>query len=286
MDWTPLGQLQIASIVESQGPFLEAWKVFPEATRENLAPDMDWLCPRALCRRTGKLVMPVQSFIVRTPRALILIDACVGNHKSVPWYPPWHQRTSRVYLSRMAALGVTPADIDFVLCSHLHVDHIGWNTRWVDGKWRATFPNATYLFARSEFEQSERKGSDVFKESVLPIVEAGQAVLVDTDHQLDDNVWLAPSPGHTKGHVCIHLASRGLSAVMTGDLMHSPVQCPHPAWSPVFDEDASLAANTRQAFLERHCDTNTLVMTAHFPTPSVGFIRPKEQAFQFDYLRP
>ena len=219
MDWINLGNLQIASIVESEGPFLKASKIFLEATPENLAPYLDWLVPRAFCPHTGKLVMPIQSFLVRTPRHLILVDSCVGNNKSNDWYKPWHQQTGTVYMSRMAVLGVLPEEIDFVMCSHLHVDHCGWNTRLLDGKWVPTFPNAQYIFARTEFEQSEQNGGDVFTESVLPIMQAKQAVLVDMDHQVDDNVWLEPTPGHTPGHVAIHLMSAGKNAVMTGDLM-------------------------------------------------------------------
>ena len=284
MDWMKLGHLQIATMVESEGPVFRAVKVFPQATKENLDPYLDWLVPRALCLQSGKLVMPVQSYLVRTRRSLVLIDACVGNDKSNDWYRPWHKQTSDVYLSQMQALGARPEDVDYVLCSHLHVDHCGWNTRLVDGRWVPTFPNARYIFARTEFEDSQEHGGDVFEESVRPIAEAKQAVLVDTDHQLDDNIWLEPTPGHTRGHVAIHLSSDGKSALMTGDLMHSPVQCAHPEWSPVFDADPGLAAKTRQAILDRYCNTDTLVMTAHFPTPSVGYVRPGKQAFFFEYL--
>ena len=171
-----------------------------------------------------------------------------------------------------------------MLCTHLHVDHCGWNTRLVEDRRVPTFANAKYIFARREFENAQRRGEDIFRENVLPIIEAKQAVLVETDYQLDDNVWLQPTPGHTAGHVAIHLFSQDKHAVMTGDLMHSPVQCPHPHWSPVFDTDKKLAANTRSQFLDQHCDTDTLVMTAHFPTPSVGYIRPGGHNFLFDYL--
>ena len=284
MDWINRGDLQIASIVESETPFLHPTDIFAEATTENLAPHLNWLMPHALCPDSGKFIMPIQSYLVRTQRSLILIDSCVGNNKSNAWYQPWYKQTSDVYLTQMTALGVHPEEVDYVLCTHLHVDHCGWNTRLVNDRWVPTFANAKYIFARREFEEAQTQGADIFRENVLPIIEAKQAVLVETDYQLDDNVWLQSTPGHTAGHVAIHLFSQDKHAVMTGDLMHSPVQCPHPQWSPVFDTDKKLAAKTRSQFLDQHCDTDTLVMTAHFPTPSVGYVRPGGHNFLFDYL--
>ena len=176
-----------------------------------------------------------------------------------------------------------PREIDFVFCTHLHADHCGWNTQLVDGRWVPTFPNAKYILSRREVAHYEAQPNDAYRESVLPVIEAGQAVLVEMDHALDDEVWLEPTPGHTPGHVAVHLASEGREAVMCGDLMHSPVQCRHPEWRFMSDWDPAMARAMRRAFLEANCETDRLVLTAHFPSPSVGHVVEKGAAFDFRY---
>ena len=156
--------------------------------------------------------------------------------------------------------------------------------RLVDGRWTPTFASAKYILGRTEYAACEVGGSAVFHENLLPIMEAGQVVLVETDFALDDEVWLTPAPGHTAGHVAVNIASRGQKAVMIGDMMHSPIQLAHPEWSPRFDFDRSLSADTRKQFLDSHCETDTLVLTAHFPSPSVGrVVAHAERAFDFEY---
>ncbi len=283
MDARRLGEIQIHRVLETEAPFLKPDEMFAEATPENIAPHRHWLEPRALCPRTGKLILPVQSYLLRTRHHTILIDSCVGNDKSFSWYKPWHRRRDGTWLANLAAAGVTPEEIDFVLCTHLHADHCGWNTRLVDGRWVPTFPRARYVFARQEYAHRESEGDTTFAENVLPVMEAGQAVLVDMDHALDDEVWLEPTPGHTPGHVAVPIASGGVEAVMTGDLIHSPLQCAHPEWNFLYDADPELAHLTRRAFLEDQCETGRLVLTAHFPSPSVGRVVPKDSAFDFCY---
>lgn len=279
-----LGDISVQRIVESEAPFRTLAEMFPAATPEAIERHRHWLEPRALCPETGKIILPVQSYLVRTRRHTILIDTCVGNDKSVAWHPRWHRQRERAWLDGLAAAGAGPEDIDFVLCSHLHVDHCGWNTTLRDGRWVPTFPNARYVIARREYEHSQAEAEPIFAENVLPVMEAGQAVLVEMDHALDDEVWLEPTPGHTPGHVAIRLRSRGHGAVMCGDLMHSPVQCAHPEWNYARDRIPELAGKTRRRFLEDQCESGALVLTAHFPSPSVGHIVAQEEAFRFAYL--
>ncbi len=279
-----LGNIEIHRVVDWEAPYLRPSEIFAEATDEALAPHLDWLVPQALCPETGRVIMPVQAYLLRTSRHTILIDSCIGCDKDNPWYKPWHLRRDETWLDRLAAAGAGPEDIDYVLCTHLHSDHCGWNTRLKDGRWVPTFPKARYVFSRREVAHVEAEGDSLFAESVAPVLEAGQAVLVDMDHALDDEVWLEPTPGHTPGHVAIRLSSQGQDAVMCGDLMHFPIQCPHPEWSPLFDHDLDEARQTRRRFLEHASETGTLVLTAHFPSPSVGRVRPKGETFTFDYL--
>ena len=285
-----IGDIRFRRIVETEEPAFDAQFLLPDATPERLARHLDWLQPRFLDPATNKFVMAVQSYLVRTRHHTILIDTCVGNNKERRFHAPWAFCTGTTYLDRLAAAGLQPDDIDYVMCTHLHADHVGWNTRLIDGRWVPTFPKATYLFAEDEWRYWEglnkkgKKYSDgCIDDSVLPVVEAGQAVIVASDYALDDEIWLEPSPGHTPGHVSIRLASQGAAAVMCGDVMHTPVQCAQPDWGAVGCADKALSARTRADFLDCYCETATLVMTAHFPTPSIGHIRRDQAAFRFAF---
>jgi glyoxylase-like metal-dependent hydrolase (beta-lactamase superfamily II) len=243
--------------------------------------------PWALDPVSGNLVLPIQAFLVRTRHHTILIDTCVGDHKPRPLRPFWHMQKLNTFLPRLAAAGVAPEDVDYVMCTHLHTDHVGWNTQLRDGRWVPTFPNAKYIFAEPEWESFEalhrRQPQPQFADSVLPVMEAGQAQLVASDFALDDEVWLEPTPGHTAGHVCVHLASQGAQAVITGDCIHSPVQCVEPGWVMRADVEPALASATRRRFLERYCDSGVKVCATHFPAPSLGRIIQRDDAFWFDY---
>jgi glyoxylase-like metal-dependent hydrolase (beta-lactamase superfamily II) len=280
-----LGGLTLARAVEMVMPF-DRQMFFPETTPADWSPYESWLKPEAMDARTGEVLFTVQSYVVRSTHHTILIDSCVGNHKERATRPLWHQKTDDTYMRALAALGLAPGDIDYVLCTHLHSDHVGWNTKLEGGRWVPTFPNARYVFSAKELEGWERGHGkftrDPLEDSVLPVIAAGKAQLVTNDFALDDEVWLESSPGHTPDHVSIRLASNGRNAVMSGDLMHSPVQCLHPEWTVWPDWDAAQAKLTRRAFMERYAETDTLVCTAHFPLPSAGRIAARGDGFRFE----
>jgi len=286
-----LGSIRIARVLEREQPEFGATDLLPDATPERLAPHRHWLEPTALDPTSGNLVLPVQSYVLRTRHHNILIDACLGEQKTDRFYAPWNRLSGSRFLGDLAALGLRPENIDFVLCTHLHSDHVGWNTRRQDGRWVPTFPNARYVMSRREVDHARRRraedptadGADSLEESVLPVIEAKQAELVAEDHALDDEVRLEPLPGHTPGHFGVRLASAGARAVMIGDMMHSPVQCAEPDWAASSDYDPGLARATRRRFLEAHAETDCLVLTAHFPSPSVGRIRRAGSAYRFEY---
>jgi glyoxylase-like metal-dependent hydrolase (beta-lactamase superfamily II) len=287
-----LGGIEIARIVEREEPAFVAAQLLPDATPEGLAPHRHWLEPNALDPATGLLILPIQTYVVRTRRHVILVDACLGEGKTCRWHLPWHRMKNLPYLDDLAALGLAPAGVDFVLCTHLHGDHVGWNTRLVDGRFIPTFPNARYVIARRELDHwiDYNRGAtpddyeECIDESVLPVVEAGRAILVDGDFAFDDEAWIEPLPGHTPGHMGLRLRSGGAEGVLIGDLMHSPVQCAEPDWRASSDFDPVLARAARRRFLETHAETPTRVFTAHFPSPSVGLIREAGRAFRFEYL--
>jgi len=285
MTMLPLGDITVHRIVEHEVPIYHPSEIFDEATAEALEPYREWLEPKALCPQTGLLIMPVQSYLVRTRHHCILIDACCGHQKTYAEPGEWHQDSNAGWLDKLRAAGVQPEEIDYVFCTHLHSDHCGWNTQLIDGRWVPTFPNAKYIFSRNEYQSIQAENSQIFIENVLPVMDAKQAVLVDLDYALDDEIWLEPTVGHSVGHVAVHLKSRGHHAVMCGDLIHTPLQLAEPGWSLNSDYDLEAAANTRMAFLNTYCDSDSLILTAHFPSPSIGHIISKDHRFDFRYYQ-
>ena len=198
-----IGDIEVTRIIDIEAPDFAPFEFFPDLTNDMLEPHLDWMMPRFLDPNSKKLVFAIQSYLLRTNRHTILIDSCIGEDKERTRFPNWNLRTNTDYLTKLATVGIAPESVDYVLCTHLHADHVGWNTRLINGNWVPTFPNARYVFARSEhdfwrdkFAKDPRKYDDgCYQDSVLPIVESGQATLVDSDHALDDQVWLAPSPG-------------------------------------------------------------------------------------------
>jgi glyoxylase-like metal-dependent hydrolase (beta-lactamase superfamily II) len=220
------------------------------------------------------MVMSVHALLVESEGRRILVDTCVGNDKERS-IPGWDRRQGP-FLDDLEEAGFAPDSIDTVLCTHLHIDHVGWNTRLEDGRWVPTFPRARYLFARDEYEwwvaNDDEAYGPVIQDSVRPVFDAGLVDLVDPAHVVTEEVRLEPTPGHTPGHVSVHIASRGEEAVITGDLMHHPVQCAHPEWGSSADVDPEAALRTRRAFLERYADRPVLVVGTHFAAPTAGHL--------------
>ncbi len=283
-----IGQFEISRVIESEGPFLEVQSFIPDADQAVVEANRDWLMPRFIEPASNKIILNIQSYILRTPRHTILVDTCVGNDKPRPGRPMF-DHLSLPYLADLAAAGVRPEEVDFVLCTHLHVDHAGWNTQLINGRWVPTFPNAKYIFARTEYEFWERRHLDgsegpvpnVYDDSILPVMQAGQAVLVDADHQIDDGLWFEPAPGHTPGNVVVNLQSQGATGVLIGDVMHHPLQLIRPEWSSRACEDPVQSAATRRALIERYADTDTLIAPAHFASPTMGHIISKGDGFGY-----
>lgn len=283
-----IGSISVQQVVEMQIPFLPPSVFLPDAPNDLVDALRPRFEPWALCPDTGKLIFAIQTYVIRTSKHTILVDTCVGCNKDSSM-DFWHQREDRVWLQRLIATGVSPEDIDYVFCTHLHGDHIGWNTQLIDGQFVPTFPNAKYIFSQAEVEHAsnaETARMPAWEQSVLPILEAGQAQLVETDFALDDEIWLSPTPGHTPGHVAVHLLSGGQHAVLVGDAIHSPLQCAHPEWSARPDTDKALSARTRIKLLENCLSENHLVLPAHFPLPSVGHVIAADQGFGFNFKRP
>ena len=277
---TRIGNVEIWRILESIEAFMDPLDFFPDMDEEGLQL-LHREVPRQICPSTGRLLIPIQGFLLKTPQHVILVDACVGNDKTCDFFPNWNKRSDGRFMAGLAAAGVGPDDVDYVLCTHLHVDHVGWNTRLEDGRWVPTFRNARYVMPAADNDHFSVNPSAVYTESVLPVIAANQAELVGPDHMLGDYVSLIPTPGHTHGHVSVRISDAGQVAVITGDALHSPIQCLRPDWSFAYDLDPKLAAQTRRALLDSVCGAGHKVLGNHFPLPSLGNIEAKDAAFRW-----
>jgi len=289
-----LGEIRIETVVETAVNTFPFAQMLPASDAAEIARHASWLEPRFADLSQGLAVLSFHTYLVRTPRHTVLVDTCNGNHKDRDGFPGFHMlRTG--WLDNLRAAGVTPEQVDYVMCTHLHSDHIGWNTQLVDGRWVPTFPNAKYVFARREFEVRKAAwdatggdpksfGPRAYWDSVLPVVETGQALIVESDHRLDDHVSLEAAAGHTPGNIVIHFRSGAAHAICCGDTIHHPIQVVHPEWSSAFCEDPAASARTRRAFVERWADTPAVIMPAHFPSPTAGRIRRRGGEFRFEFV--
>ncbi len=282
-----VGDMRVDRIIEQELPGFDPFEFFPNLTKEELEEHRAMLEPNALDPKTGLLVFTMQSYVVRAGGLNILIDSCIGNDKNRPTRPLWHMKTDTTYMDALKRAGLTVEDIDVVMCTHLHPDHVGWNTKLEDGRWVPTFPNARYAFSEKELaywtEQNKKQSILHFEDSVLPIVEAGRTELVKSDAEFAAGVQLLPTPGHTPDHYSVKLASAGKEAIVTGDLIHSPLQCACTHLHSRPDVDPAQGQKTRNDFMAKYADTPTLIAATHFPSPSVGHFIRKGDAFAYRY---
>ncbi|MEQ1888863.1 MAG: MBL fold metallo-hydrolase [Alphaproteobacteria bacterium] len=276
-----LGEINIDRCVEHEGDFFPPAKFFPLSSPDMIDAERDWMEPHFILPKSagGRMQAGIFAYVIRTGRHVILVDTCVGNDKPRQFSPLWNMKQT-AWLADLAAMGVTPEQVDFVMCTHLHVDHVGWNTRLENGRWVPTFPNARYIFNKTEYDHWQQEQEFIgldgcFADSILPVVEAGKADMVKSDFAIDDSMWLEPSPGHTPGHICINLKSGGKTALFTGDAFHHPLQVAYPEWSSAFCTDKAQSAATRRKIVDRLCDTDTYMLGAHFAAPTAGRVRRK-----------
>jgi glyoxylase-like metal-dependent hydrolase (beta-lactamase superfamily II) len=285
--WT-FGASTLQRIVESEGPLLSPFEIFGDCTQAHLDANRDWLVPRFQDAASGLLAITIQSFLIRQAGLTILVDACGGNDKERA--RPHFHRQNRPWLQTLRAAGVAPQDIDIVLCSHLHVDHVGWNTRLENGRWVPTFPKARYLISRREWDHWRAAGAaaltrtgDYITDSVLPVFAAGQAELVGDEHSVASEISVEPAPGHTPGQLMVRLGSGRDQAILSADLMHHPLQVRFPDWSTRFCTDPVQARATRIAFFKQQANSGRLVFPAHFPSPTAGFIERDGENYRFAF---
>lgn len=252
---------------------------------------MHWLAPLHYDVTEAKFRTSVRSYLVRTAHHTILIDTCGGNHKHRPYFPRFHQRR-QPWLERLAAAGVAREQVDFVMCTHLHADHVGWNTMQEGGRWRPTFPNAKYIMHRRELQRWDPRHPDysaspfnefTWEDSILPVIEAQQAIAVDDGFTLDDMLTVEPTPGHTLAHVAIRLRSQGANAIFSGDVMHVPLQVHYPHWGTSLDDDPKLGVQSRLRLLEGCAEFRTLLLPTHFVPGTGCYITRSSHGFALEW---
>jgi glyoxylase-like metal-dependent hydrolase (beta-lactamase superfamily II) len=270
--WT-VGDVKITRVVEMEVAGGTRF-ILPDATRDACLP-IEWLHPYFM-DEAGNLIMSIHALVVDTGSRRIIVDTCIGNDKQRS-IPAWtNLQTS--FLDDLTAAGYPRETVDTVLCTHLHVDHVGWNTMLVDGEWVPTFPNARYLVAEKEFRYWDGDAEDeinrgIMADSVRPVVAAGLMDFVDWEHQLCPEVVLEPTPGHTPGHVSVHIRSKGEEALITGDCIHHPCQMTRTDWCSSADYDRAAGEATRERLLENYVDSDVLIIGTHFATPTAGHVR-------------
>lgn len=278
-----IGDVSVKRVVEMEVPvkYHPKYAFLPKATPEALKT-MPWLYPHFVSD-DGALVLSIHALLVEAPGLRLVVDTCVGNDK--PRGLTGNLPLSTPFLQHMADAGWNRESVDAVVCTHLHVDHVGWNTMKDGDKWVPTFPNARYLIGKTEYEHWSKEGDSdqqtILSDSVKPVFEAGLVQLVDMNHRVSPEVRLMPTTGHTPGHVSVVIELKGETAVITGDMVHHPCQFTHPDWPDNFDSDGPAAAVTRHAFVKDFADRPVLVIGTHFAAPTAGHIRKDGDTYKF-----
>jgi len=281
-----IGEVTVTAVLESEYSF-PCNTLLPDSTPEEVL-EIGWATAGRFAGPAGELTLAVQALLVRTPDRKIVVDTCMGNDKARTG-GAGHMLSTDL-LQRMASEGFGRDDVDTVLCTHLHIDHVGWNTMLENGRWVPTFPKARYLIGRAEFEHARQQtsGDDpaIFADSVMPVFEAGLADLVETTHSVCDQVRLIPTHGHTPGHVSVLIESQGQRGMITGDIMHNPVQMARPDWGAFVDYDRTASEATRRQVLEDVAGQPVLVIGTHFPAPTAGRVVRDGAAYRLEPLAP
>ena len=280
-----VGRVRITRVVENEVPLALA-ELIPEATPDALLAHRAWLQPHFL-DASGGTVLSIHGLVVESAGRRILVDTCAGKH-AIREYEAVIA-SGRPFLAELERAGFPPATIDTVVCTHMHFDHVGWNTHESSGKLVPSFPRARYLFTRDEWAHWSAEGqggyAPTIDDAVRPIVDAGLADLVAGDHAITPEVRLVPSPGHTPGHVCVAIESDGARALITGDATHHPVQWAEIDWKMNADSDSAQAAASRRRLRADAADRSVLVIGTHYAEPCAGHVVTYGAGFAFRALR-
>lgn len=271
-----IGDVKISRLEEISVPGMPPDQWYLEYNEEEWNAYKDLCSSDDLDPQTNSLISCIQSWILETNDKVVIIDTGVGNEKSRPALGPPVDHLHSSYLELLEKANLAPEQVDLVVSTHLHLDHVGWNTRLVDGEWVPTFPNAKYVMSVADLEfwnpendgKYERKGEaimeNVWADSIAPILQAGLVETWDGEHVIDGLLHLEAAPGHTPGNAVIKLHSKGESGVFIGDMLHSPVQFGLPHWNSCLCEDPGAAQQSRMKMLDWASDEGALIFAGHF----------------------
>ncbi len=284
-----LGSAQIYRIEESIDVSFTARSFFPRFDPDSITNLPPWLVPDHYHPESDALVLSMHSWVVKTEKHIILVDACVGNDKDRLPRAHWNRRQGD-FLERLRVIGFQPQDFDMVMCTHMHADHVGWNTVLRDGQWVPTFPHAKYLFSRHEYEHASTFENTnpimrkAFDDSILPVVTSGQALMIEDGYQVDDLFTVQLAPGHTPGNAMLKLQTPKQEALFVGDVIHHPIQVYQPELSTVACYDPELSYQSRLRMLNHCCEQHTLMLPAHFAAPHGGYIEERSNGLKLRWL--
>lgn len=287
-----VGDAEITRILDVELPNFERTRVIPEWTAQTSVP-LEAVPAESMDATREHVLLSIHSWLVRDRGRTILIDTGAGNHKPRP-HAQYFDHLKTPYLERLAEAGVAPKDVDLVLLTHLHVDHVGWNTRLDGGRWTPTFPNARYVFSRREYEYftnpvnlNERNQTSflVQQDSVDPIIATGLADMIDIDgSDAVEGFTFHSTPGHSIAHASIAFSSAGETAFFSGDVMHHPVQAHRPDWNAAFDAFPDEARASRWWALQFAVDRHAVIFTPHFAGSSAGYVARDGSAFRWSFV--
>jgi glyoxylase-like metal-dependent hydrolase (beta-lactamase superfamily II) len=272
------GDVTVTKVVDMEGPFSAA-RAFPDAPITELDANAEWLVPYFYNPATKDILFSYHSYVVRTPNRTLVVDCGQGNDKKRGG--PFSSMRQGPYLQNFRAAGFNPDKVDFVMNSHFHSDHTGWNTRLVEGRWMPTFPKARYLFSKAELGAVQSSTSAAVKaaydDSILPVLDAKNADVITGEFDIGHGVRILPTPGHTPGHMSVSINSKGKRAILSGDIIHNPIEVLHPEWTVLFDDDKAGGKAQRTKFVEAHTDVDITIFAAHFGGPTAGHIVTNKQ---------
>ncbi|MES2026632.1 MAG: MBL fold metallo-hydrolase [Pseudomonadota bacterium] len=283
------GDISVTKVIEQHGAGFAPDFLYPDWDPAVLEEHRALMIPDCFDESQQRFIASIHTWVVKTRHHTILIDSCAGNHKQRPELPRFHQ-LDLPFLERLAEAGVTPESVDYVMCTHLHADHCGWNTRLVDGRWVPTFPNAKYVFSKAEHDYWQSRigeegfNANVFEDSVLPVIASNQAEMVDGSGVVGDALIIHSTPGHSVGHISIELANSAGAGIFSGDIMHQPLQVIRPEWNSRFCENPERAKASRLWMLEHAVERNATVFTAHFSNSSAGHVSRRGDRFGWRFI--
>jgi glyoxylase-like metal-dependent hydrolase (beta-lactamase superfamily II) len=288
------GDVTVTRVFEWQDHLITRAQLVPDSELADWEANKSWLTPEFWSPETDEAWLCAQTFVVKSGGRTILIDTGIGNGKSRPHVPPFDGIQTPFLASLTEAAG-DPADVDLVVCTHLHGDHVGWNTQLENGEWAPTFPNATYLFPQADFDYWNPEDQDppggpmnveVFNDSVLPIVHAGQAQFFTGEHIIDEHLKLTPAPGHSPGSSVVELNAGGELAIFAGDLLHTPMQVLRPTQGACFDDNPGVAVSARDRILAQAADTRAAFIAGHFNIERAARIARRGESYVIDSWIP